>query len=248
MMAATVAAAKLTEAHRVAQARLGASTVGDLHQIWPLLDPEDLDATFARWATAANRLIQARRAESASMAANYLRAFKTLELGPTAPVVLVTAGPAPAEQVATSLLVTGPVSVKRSVSVGVGTVAAMDNAEARSAAAGMRHVLNGGRDTIHDSVIADRQALGWARTTSGRPCGFCAMLASRGPVYLSEASASRQADGRRYHDHCHCGVEPVYRADAEWPAGGSHWRDLWEHAKDEDGDTTAVFRRLVEAA
>jgi hypothetical protein len=40
----------------------------------------------------------------------------------------------------------------------------------------------------------------------------------------------------------------VYREDTGWPAGSDRYRDLWQQAKAEDGDTFAVFRRLVEAA
>lgn len=40
------------------------------------------------------------------------------------------------------------------------------------------------------------------------PCGFCVMLASRGPVYKSSESAGIRAD--RYHDHCFCTCTPVF--------------------------------------
>lgn len=241
-MAAVPAAARLTEAHRLAQSRLGAQTIQQMRAIWPILDVEDLDGSFDRWLDAAVRVIRAQRSVSSTLGANYLRAFKVLELGrasATVPTVL-DAG-AVIDQLATSLLVTGPVKVKQALSRGLSPAAAMSDGEASSAAAAMRHTLDGGRNTIIDSTDADREALGWARATSGSPCHFCAMLASRGPVYTKD-SGNFEA-----HDHCSCSTEPVYRDDAAWPPGSERYADLWREAKQLDGDTTSNFRRLIEA-
>ncbi len=44
-----------------------------------------------------------------------------------------------------------------------------------------------------------------------RPCLFCLMLASRGAVYYSKASAGESLNGtNRYHHNCKCKVVPVY--------------------------------------
>lgn len=75
-----------------------------------------------------------------------------------------------------------------------------------------------------------RQPVAWARVLSGAEnCGFCVMLASRGPVYSSAAEAGRgQASDRdyaaginTYHTNCDCLVVPVYDY-ASWPG-----RDQW---------------------
>ena len=83
----------------------------------------------------------------------------------------------------------------------------------RIVAAGSRHVRAVARQMIADTVQfgAARDAvtkkparIGYARVLSGAEnCPFCAMLASRGPVY-KEDTAVRRRDGRRYHDHCDC--------------------------------------------
>lgn len=49
--------------------------------------------------------------------------------------------------------------------------------------------------------------------SSGGPCGFCAMLASRGPVYKTSTSAGARVSA--FHDHCRCTVVPVYTS-REW--------------------------------
>ena len=76
-----------------------------------------------------------------------------------------------------------------------------------------RHVLAAGREavarTTHNGRAKFRKTgrpahVGYARVLSGREsCAFCAMLASRGPVY-SEDTVIRRRDGERYHDDCDC--------------------------------------------
>lgn len=239
-MASSAVATRLTEGHRLAQTRLGAQTVAAMRTIWPLLDPEDLDRTAPRWMSAARRIVAVERTNSARLAARYLQTFKVLEVGGTAPIVLPPA--LPVEQVTTSLFVTGPVQIKRAVGSGVLLTRAVATAEATSAASAMRLSLNGGRDTIRRSIDADDQALGYARAASGNACAFCAMLASRGPVY-GEESGDFAA-----HDHCTCGVEPVYREDAGWPPNSERYRDVWQEAKAADGDTLSNFRAALTGA
>lgn len=194
---------RLTIAHRQAQLEIGRQTVNQLHGVWPLLDVERLDATTERWITAASSIIDQQRAASSQLAGAYMRAFRQTELGGTAPLALL-AGPAPADAVATSLLVTGPVSIKSALSRGVLIARAIDVAEASSSAAGMRHALDGGRDTVTATSVADQRARGWSRQTSGNACQFCEMLAGRGAVY-TEATSDFQS-----HDGCSCTAEPVY--------------------------------------
>ncbi|MET9861968.1 hypothetical protein ABZY93_22125 [Streptomyces smyrnaeus] len=83
-------------------------------------------------------------------------------------------------------------------------------AGARQAAAAERVALNGGRSTVWSHAQRDRRVIGYIRLSrTGTPCGWCAMLISRGPVYRSERSAE-YGDGDKYHDNCHCYAEPVY--------------------------------------
>ncbi|MFJ6893583.1 hypothetical protein [Streptomyces hokutonensis] len=87
---------------------------------------------------------------------------------------------------------------------------AHDQAGARQAAAAERVALNGARSTVWNHMQRDRRTIGYIRLSrTGTPCGWCAMLISRGPVYRSQSSAE-YADGDRYHDNCHCYAEPVF--------------------------------------
>lgn len=120
-------------------------------------------------------------------------------------------------------------------------------AGARQSAAAERVALAGARDTVSAVTNADPKVIGYVRVSStGTPCGWCAMLISRGAVYRSKSSASvvtnrgrgRRVEGQTFHDNCKCTVEPLYETEqydeddrfdlnrelqAEWPrrTGGS---------------------------
>jgi hypothetical protein len=86
-------------------------------------------------------------------------------------------------------------------------------AGARQAAAAARVVMDGARGTIWSQAQRDKRVIGYVRLSrTGTPCGWCAMLISRGPVYRSEGSAE-YSDGDKYHDNCHCFAMPVYSRD-----------------------------------
>ncbi|MEU6056977.1 hypothetical protein [Streptomyces sp. NPDC047097] len=96
-------------------------------------------------------------------------------------------------------------------------------AGARQAAAAERLVNNGARSLVWHHAGRDRRVVGYIRLSrSGTPCGWCAMLISRGPVYRSRASAE-YGDGDKYHDNCHCTAEPIYSREQY---GGSPLYDL----------------------
>nr|DAR17447.1 MAG TPA: minor capsid protein [Caudoviricetes sp.] len=62
------------------------------------------------------------------------------------------------------------------------------------------------------------------------PCGFCAMLASRGPVYKTSESAGIRAD--RYHDRCFCTCVPVFTS--------KHWE-----GKEQQAEYERVYNEVV---
>ncbi|WP_329520518.1 VG15 protein [Spirillospora sp. NBC_01491] len=222
-MAATAQGSRLTAQQRQLQLALRALTVRDVIAVWRLLDPTALGSTWPGVETALARIVSARRTQSALLAARYISAFRAAELGGgTAPVV--PESPVDSAALRTSLAVTGPATIERLARTQTPAVAGR-TAMTRVVGAVTRHVLDGGRAMLTDTIRADRQALGWARSASGSACAFCAMLAGRGPVYRSERTSQF-----RSHDNCGCGIEPVYSRDAAWPAGSERHREQWDAA------------------
>lgn len=62
------------------------------------------------------------------------------------------------------------------------------------------------RETTAHAVAADPAEPRYARRARSGACKFCAMLATRGPVYLSAGSSGSGG----YHDNCGCSVVPVF--------------------------------------
>lgn len=234
---------RLAESHRRAQSRLAAETANMLRVTWPLLDLTNLDGTEARWLRTTVPIIATQSNRSARMAADYIVAARTLDLGLDSSYIPVTVRPDP-EQIATSLHVTGPVEVRRQTAAGRALLEIRRNVFVTMARSGERLALQGGRGSISASVAADARALGWARVGSGKSCSFCSALISRGPVY-GEQSADFDA-----HDGCHCSAQAVYRRRDAWSPQARQYQELWaESTQGQSGpDALRAFRRAIEAA
>lgn len=205
-MALTTAGAALTDAHRAAQLAARAGSLQGLLRLWSIVDIENLPGTIDTFARAAALLAGEGFDQSAAAAANYYGLFRRVE-GVGAIAVPRAARPG-AEFMAGQLRGAALKGIIDARKAGMTVPAAGKQGLIRVAGELTKLVLAGGRMTITGAVNGDRKALGWARATSGDPCTFCRMLASRGPVYKSEKSADFEA-----HDHDSCMPEPVYRGD-----------------------------------
>lgn len=192
----------LTAAYRRESLKLRAGTIRSMQAVWPALDWNRLDETFPAWLAATRGLVERDHAKAAQTAGLYVEALRRSEKAAgSAAVHLATLD---AEQATTALRVTSIVALKRSAVAGIVADAAKARAFVQASGAATRLVLDGGRDTIRQTVAADPGARGWQRVGSGRSCDFCSMLLGRGAVY-TEATADFPS-----HDHCACGAEPVY--------------------------------------
>ncbi|WP_432482588.1 VG15 protein [Kineococcus esterisolvens] len=87
---------------------------------------------------------------------------------------------------------------------------AHNRAGTRQAAAAERMAMDGGRGWVWSAAERDKRAIGYVRLSrTGTPCGWCAMLISRGAVYKT-ARGAEYVDGDKYHDNCHCYAQPVF--------------------------------------
>lgn len=166
-----------------------------------------------------------------------------------------------------SLNVLGPIGQKEKTKRGQRLEEARDNSFVQSSGAASRSVFTGGRRSLMRLAEDDMQFVGYIRVTDGNPCAFCAMLASRGPVYPSKGAAGMRsneslgehrkrvrrmfegAGAFKVHDHCACTIEPVYSTDTEWPGRAREFRQLWDdHIKGKYSGAEArrEWRRLYE--
>lgn len=115
-----------------------------------------------------------------------------------------------------------------------------------------RHAQQPARDLVKE-VADDVPGVAWARVLTGpTSCYFCAMLASRGPVYTSETAALYKGGQRvdKYHDGCDCEVVLVTNYST-WEGRRAHrlLEQLWEDTTERFSGKAArnAFRRAYEA-
>lgn len=130
----------------------------------------------------------------------------------------------------------------------------------RQASAAERVAMNGARGALWSMARKDHRVIGYVRVSrTGTPCGWCAMLISRGLVlYKSEASAGfatadaeKRAEGELYHDLCHCYAEPVfsqehYNSDPRFDLNRRYkelWKEISKKADEEDEEVLTAWRR-----
>lgn len=258
-MALTLAGQKATERYRARQLAIRAQFLQQLHKAWPLLDPLRLDATALAWLDLMIDLVTGFWSRSVTVSLEYYDTIRKAETSSGAfhadhlrDVIIPNL-----EQIRAVLIATGPAKIKHdTMTTDRSVLTIASNAMVEVSGAASRLVMNGGRDAIDEAVHADKLAVGYARVLGPRPCYWCAMLASRGPVYRSEDVALRATErskraGKEYHDHCMCQAEPVFRhlTRDEWPDHIRDLADLWNEAKKDTSNrkTINVFRSLFEA-
>ncbi len=239
---------QLTAAYRRRALAAKAAALLDVVKLWPLIDLDDIDRSWPAVMRALELIVADGRSTVASAAADYLRQMRDLQ-NPTADLDILPASSPDPLALAASLTATGPATIKDAISRGLTAAAAADRALTVLSGAVARTVLNGGRDTVIQTIEASG-VYRWMRVTHGKTCWFCAMLASRGPVYHSRATAG-DARGRpgRFHDHCDCTIEPVLVADPVVPASIQRYDELWSRttAGLSGADARNAFRLAYEA-
>lgn len=257
------ATAALVDSYRAVEARRAAAVAALVAAYWrSRVDVED-SASVERWLALMVPRILAENDASATRSIAYGNMLRSLELPGSKDAFKFEKASVPLteEQVRVSLMVTGvrtyqnkmrefgspmkrtfetnsdgeaitvlapDVGLRDAYSADVKDVAARKVAGATS-----RHVMNGGRQSIYESVKADPKALGYVRVTKPDPCFFCAMLASRGLVYthdsFDESDARFTGDGNvKVHDSCSCALKPAYRRDDPMLDRSKEFRKLWD--------------------
>lgn len=223
-MARSAAGRELTQQQYASQLRLKALALRDFMRLWPTWTGDE--KSFREMATATVVLVRAYQQLSGQLGASYFDAFRLAE-DPGGHAKSWLADPMTAEaedKLIGSMFETGQYSLQRSLAAGKSPESARGTALTNVSGIVTNSVLDGGRGAILRSTANDERAKGWARVTSGKPCSFCALLSSRGPVYISESTADFQA-----HGHCSCTAEPGYQGTA-WPGRSREFHDFYNEA------------------
>lgn len=214
-MAQTPEGRRLTDAHRIAQVRIGQEAAAVSKVLWADLDPADLGRTREKWLRNSVVVASAYDAKSARLAAGYMERYRQIESNGTGPIVGMSGFDADGS--ARRLDYAGPQTIIKHLAAGRTPQEAKRLAEQVAAGSMQRQALQGGRRIIDLSSISNPRSIGWRRVADGNPCTFCALLVSRGPAFRSERSAGA---GRAFHWKCGCTVEEVF--------------DRWEPTDEED--------------
>lgn len=264
-MANTELGRQLTVRHRERQLQLRAAVLQQFMRLWPVWnvgDPQSFDLLVQ----AALPVVRSGQQASGVLSRDYYRAYRMVEeiTGQTPSVALAQFNE---EQVRSSMYATGEAQARRSIASGFPLDEVKRTALVTMAGSVTRHVANGGRQTLVDTIREDNQAIGWERMTGRDPCAFCAMIASRGAVFKSAESASKVgfgsdaaargfADphgrirgtrnrGQSYHDHCQCYVEARFLGDPFLSEENRGYRDLWDESTKGEEDALNAFRRAL---
>ena len=219
-MARTPEGAVLTRKHYLTQLALRAGAARDVTSLWRTVDPTNLTATFDPFAQAATTLARVRHRDSAGIASGYQERFHKAEK--VAGRAIIKLAPQLVQSEALGLIrgagLSGIINARRA---GQSPQAAARNGLVKVVGQMTRLVLAGGRETILGSAAADPRASRWQRVTSGEPCAFCAMLATRGAVFSAD-TADFEA-----HDHCSCSAEVAYEG-SQMPLTSQALRSQWD--------------------
>lgn len=116
--------------------------------------------------------------------------------------------------------------------------------------------VDGGRQVIDTALSRDRKVKMIARGTSGDPCAFCSMLASRGFVFVGATSGVGAAedftvsqDVKKYHIHCHCFPIVKFTTTSQLPELNKFFKRQWPIVTDgySGVDALNAWRRWVYA-
>lgn len=230
MIAATAIDA-LAHDHMASQVQQVARIQAALAALWDrTMDPADIDGSFVRFQVLADRLIKSARRRGEIDAQTYYEQVRLLSgyLDPLPDVPSLGAG---TRANRASLHATSVATAKRKIAEGMPAEEAMTAAKAAMLRAAKRRILEASRMRVVRLSEADDNARGWARVSDGRPCAFCAMLVSRGPVYAADTVRFRA------HDGCGCSAKPVFDNDPAkgWSPEARALRSLWDGVDDETG-------------
>lgn len=236
------------EGHRRGLVDLTTLSIRDLLALWRSLDPAKADQVRDALREVVPYLVEGYGSAAGALGADFYDEMR--DASGAAGSFRASPAPAPSAD-----------RVDAFVRWGVGPLYGGDGPDAalsRLTGGLQRLVADVDRDTVELSAASDPGFPTYARHASANACAFCAMLASRGPVYRSAESAGgvvgrgaavstnigrtrgRKAQGvgargvrglgSKYHDKCHCVVVPVWGDEFEEAPYVEKWREAYANA------------------
>lgn len=246
-MARTRKGTLLTEAHRLLQVNLGEQLGRVLRKLFRgFIDYENIDSSSALFAQAAAPVVREFRIASRQASLDYLADFQAAE----APDLELDDedesdaqdDPIEVDEIREEVQATTRSVMKASVKRKDSKETTLARGEVAAVARGRKIAADGGRDAIISEIEQGKGPVGYCRVVDADPCPFCAMLASRGAVYRSDAfegGARFVGDGKfKVHDGCDCTLEPVYDVDGKLNLPGNaeqlakEWAEIASGRKD----------------
>lgn len=221
-MALTQVGDELTRAHRDEQLLLAGRAAGEAQAFWSELNLADP----MPWAYASALMLEDQKRQSSRLSRAYLQEFGFVESG--SPVTVES----PRMDLDRLIGVTVVAGV-RGLENRPGTLTP-DDVRDRFAEIVAAETQRTYREMIANNSRGQRKA--WRRVAQANACAFCAMLASRGPVYTETTALINKHDGLRYHRGCKCTAEPWY----------GRWED-WQPTPAEQPYVDAYFEAALQA-
>lgn len=213
----------LAQRHRAQQSLLGDQSTQLTLALWRALVRGPGVGTD-EWLSRLTPALRAQYTASLRLSQAFYSLSRRLD-NPTAPPPEYDAVELVEEAVIASLVATGLKTLSDALESGKTLEEALDSGSKQAVGAAVRTTLSGGRRAIQETAASDPLALGyyWQTREDGvAPCHWCAMLASRGPVY--KADSWPDADPRPHgelkvhaHDNCFCHLAPVWKRGQDLP-------------------------------
>lgn len=236
--------------HYAAQFALSAAVAAQMRKLWPSLDPERLAATVPTLVRGGVAVGGQAASAAIAVAADYYEDLRFESIPGRFQVPVIDA---PTSRTVESALDRATADMLAQIPSLVDELylAEITTQIQSSADAALQELIaDAAIDELFTSMESDREALGWARVTRADACAFCRMLATRGPVYLTERSANFRAhvpiNGRG--GVCKCQVEPLFGKHYEAPAHIRSDMAVWERVTADApmGEAFNEFRRAIE--
>lgn len=189
--------------YRNTQQQIATRAAVAIDNLWNrIISPERFSDTWKTFNPVVNGIIDTNHTLTAANAAQYYSNSSVLNGNPYYPVPGVRLDQDYLDR-ETNMM--GPGQFYHFLGNGEDPVTASGMARDALRGAGIRLIMNGGRETVTQAASLDDRAKGWERVIEPGACSFCAMLAGRGAVFKA-ATVNFRA-----HDHCHCVARAVFQ-------------------------------------